>query len=74
MKLSPKTYLKNYYSVDVFKILTEEEYNQLIKILNNNDSALNTIMMSIYDITMEYAYTNITEQGKDTYGYLDNVI
>ena len=30
--------------------------------------------MSVYDIAMEYAYTNITDHGKETYEYLDKVI
>ncbi len=47
---------KDYYSTDVFEKLTEDEYNKFTKILNGDDSDLNTIMMSVYDIAMEYAY------------------
>ena len=65
---------KDHYSTDVFEELTENEYNKFIKILNSNDSDLNAIMMSVYDIAMEYAYTNITDHGKETYEYLDKVI
>ena len=65
---------KDYYSTDVFEKLTEDEYNKFTKILNDDDSDLNAIMMNVYDIAMEYAYTNITDHGKDTYEYLDKVI
>ncbi len=65
---------KDHYSADVFDKLTEDEYNRFTKILNSDDPDLNAIMMSVYDIAMEYAYTNITDHGKDTYEYLDKVI
>lgn len=65
---------KDHYSTDVFEELTEDEYNGFTKLLNNDDSDLNTIMMSVYDIAMEYAYTVITNNGKETYEYLDRVI
>ena len=47
---------KDYYASDVFETLTEDEYNKFIKLLSSDDSDLNTIMMSVYDIAMEYAY------------------
>ena len=65
---------KDHYTTDVFDYLTKEEYDKYIKLLNNSDADLNSIMMSVYDIAMEYAYTNITEHGKETYEYLDKVI
>ena len=65
---------KDHYSTDVFEELTEDEYNRFTKILNSDDPDLNSIMMSVYDIAMEYAYTNITNHGNETYEYLDKVI
>lgn len=65
---------KDHYASDVFETLSEDEYNKFVKLLSSDDSDLNTIMMSVYDIAMEYAYTNITEHGKETYEYLDRVI
>lgn len=65
---------KDHYSSDVFEKLTEDEYDRFTKLLNADDTDLNAIMMSVYDIAMEYAYTNITDHGKETYEYLDRVI
>jgi len=65
---------RNYYSKEVFEDITEAEYNVFVKILNDQDADLNTIMKYVYDIAMEYVYTVITKRSRETYGYLKTVI
>ena len=50
------------YNNSDFEYLTQSEYDNFSDMLNRNDKSLNTLMQSIYDIAMSYAYT-VVEQG-----------
>lgn len=61
------------YESSDFDYLTEEEYNYYISIIPNDDD-LNTIMMSVYDIAMDYAYTSIPKSAPYTLEELEKTI
>ena len=50
------------YNNSDFEYLTEAEYDNFTSMLNSNDKNLNTLMQSIYDSAMSYAY-RVPEPG-----------
>ena len=55
--------------------LTEEEYNAFVTLLPRpeEDPELNTIMQRIYDVAMEFAYTEVLLDKPVTKNYLEEV-
>lgn len=53
-----------------FDYLTEEEYKTFIAIIPRDDLDIETIMHSIYDVAMEYAYGAIPKGAPDTIPYI----
>ena len=56
-----------------FDCLSKEDYEMFKSIIPKDDSELNTIMDSIYAVTMEYAYGAIPKGAPDTIHYIQEV-
>lgn len=56
-----------------FEYLSEEEYKFFTSIIPSDDADIETIMHSIYDVAMEYAYGAIPKGAPDAIPYISDV-
>ncbi len=66
-------YKKDNYADSNFKYLSEDDYYQFITIIPKEDSNINIMMHSIFDVAIEYAYCGIPKGAPDTIPYIEDV-
>ncbi len=62
------------YKESDFEYLSNNDYEMFKSIIPINDAGLDTIMHSIYDVAMEYAYTAIPDGAPNTVPYIESVL
>lgn len=56
-----------------FEFMTESEYEAFVSVIPEDNSNLNILMHSIYDVAIEYAYCGIPKGAPDTIPYVEDV-
>ena len=57
-----------------YEYMTKEQYGLFRNLLNPQDSDLNRLMQTIYDIAMSYCYTSVSPGAPETIPYLHEAI